>query len=182
MAMFFDCVSSFLPGGGRVLIENQEVNCVLPKVSVLFQDASLFDWKTVYANVEFPLKNRKILKSERKPIILNLLRELKLTGFENYYPFQLSGGMKHRVALARVLAYQPEFLLMDEPFCSLDARLRESFQADFSNLFAASKISVLFITHDIEEALFMGDSVLLMTSLPGESRNDLRFLLRDHAQ
>src|ERR1700704_1571343 len=134
---------------------------------MVFQQYSLFPWKTVKGNVEFGLKMKHLDKSSRDRAARTLLGLAGLTSFENKYPESLSGGMKQRVGIVRALATGPKVLLLDEPFGSLDAQTRVIMQQILTNMWQRLKISVLFVTHDIYEAIFLSDRVYCMTARPG---------------
>ena len=134
---------------------------------MVFQSYTLFPWLTVKKNVEFGLELRGLPAAERSRIAARFIAEVGLEGFENAYPKQLSGGMMQRVALARALANDPEILLMDEPFGALDSQTRSLMQELLLNIWEHSKKTVLFITHDIDEAILLGDHVYVMTARPG---------------
>jgi NitT/TauT family transport system ATP-binding protein len=127
----------------------------------------LFPWKTVYENVSLGLELRGFGKRERKEIVSSLLKDLNLQGFERYYPKQLSGGMQQRVAFARALALTPKILLMDEPLSSLDALTRENLQNFLLQLWEEKRMTVLLVTHSIEEAVFLGKKVVVLSQRPG---------------
>ena len=134
---------------------------------MVFQTYTLFPWLNVLKNVEFGLKLRGIAAAERAHIASGFLSEVGLDGFENAYPKQLSGGMRQRVALARALANDPEVLLMDEPFGALDSQTRSIMQELLVKIWEHSNKTVLFVTHDIDEAIFLGDHVYVMSARPG---------------
>ncbi|HYB21991.1 MAG TPA: ATP-binding cassette domain-containing protein, partial [Thermodesulfobacteriota bacterium] len=134
----------------------------------VFQQFALFPWKTVYENIEFGLKYRGIPKDQRDEVVKKYVRLVKLDGFENSFPHELSGGMKQRVAIARVYANRPQVLLMDEPFGALDAQTRTIMQEDLSEMFMTEKRTVVFITHSVDEAIYLGDRVVIMTARPGK--------------
>ena len=133
----------------------------------MFQgDAALFNWLTTEENVGFGLRMRHVPEDERRHIVAENIRLVGLEGFEHYYPNQLSGGMRQRVQIARVLANDPAILLMDEPFGALDAQTRDIMQQELSRIWSSRKKTVLFITHDIDELLLLGDRVAIMTAGP----------------
>lgn len=158
---------------GEVLVDSQRPGTVA--TGFVFQKASLFPWRTVQRNVAFGLDldvlkgtpNRPSTKAERKERVAELLRLTNLTDFADYYPSQISGGMQQRVNLARALAIQPSVLLMDEPFSALDAQTREKLQRDLQRVVAETHTTTVFITHDIREAIFQADRVLVMAARPG---------------
>ncbi len=137
---------------------------------MLFQDYALFPWRTVRQNIEFGLEIKRVPPAVRRSISRHFISVVGLEGFEDRYPHQLSGGMKQRVAIARALANDPEVILMDEPFASLDAQTRVAMQRHLLRVFNESKKSVLFVTHNVEEALYLGDRVLVFTKRPGRIR------------
>lgn len=163
-----------LPDAGRVLFRGKVVNRPDPERVMMFQEFDqLFPWKSVAQNVEFPLKLGSSSRRhgtqvhrdgtrERKVRVEQILEEVGLRGYEDYYPHQLSGGMKQRTALARTLLGQPELVLMDEPFGSVDARKREELQALLLSLQRKHNFTVVFVTHDIQEAVYLADRVLVM--------------------
>jgi NitT/TauT family transport system ATP-binding protein len=133
----------------------------------VFQEFALFPWKTVLGNVMYGLEQNGVAKAEALARSRDLLAMVKLSGYENFYPKELSGGMKQRVAIARTLAYRPSILLMDEPFGALDAHTRTKLQNDLLGIWEKDRKTVLFVTHSVEEAVFLSDRVVMMTSSPG---------------
>src|SRR5690606_4060157 len=140
---------------------------------VVFQQYSLFPWLTVRKNVEFGLEMKGISQWECEKVARTLLGLAGLLAFENHYPDQLSGGMKQRVGIVRALATSPQVLLMDEPFGALDAQTRVVMQQILTNMWQKLQISVLFITHDIDEAIFLSDRVYVITSHPGSIKAEI---------
>jgi NitT/TauT family transport system ATP-binding protein len=138
-----------------------------PDRGVVFQEYALFPWLTVEQNIEFGLRERRLPKVERRARVHRLIASVGLTGFEKRYPQELSGGMRQRVALGRVLVNDPKILLMDEPFAALDAQTRTLMQEELLRVWSRDRRTALFITHNIEEALLMGDRVVVMTARPG---------------
>ncbi|GEK81613.1 ABC transporter ATP-binding protein [Agrococcus baldri] len=136
-------------------------------IATVFQDYGIFPWKTVLENVKFGLTVNGVTGSEATDRAAMWVQKLGLAGFENRYPSSLSGGMQQRVSIARALAVEPEILLMDEPFASLDAQLRELLQEELLRLHESDGRTVLFVTHSLEEALVLGDRVLVLTARPG---------------
>lgn len=153
--------------GGQILVDNQPVNDKSFDRGMVFQGYALFPWRTVLENVEIGLQIRGLDKKEREEIARYYLTMVGLTAFANRYPHQLSGGMKQRVAIARVLAYQPDIMLMDEPFAALDAQTRETLQLELIRIWEADKKTIVFITHSIDEAILLSDRVAVMTARPG---------------
>ncbi len=142
-------------------------NSTKPVNNVVFQEYAIFPWKTVINNVAFGLEMRGIGKKQRQEIAMSWLEKVALSKFANYYPSQLSGGMKQRVSIARALANDPEVLLMDEPLGALDAQTRTVLQAELLRIWEKDRKTVVYITHSIEEAILLGDRVIIMTAQPG---------------
>jgi ABC-type nitrate/sulfonate/bicarbonate transport system ATPase subunit len=155
------------PTTGDIRVSGRPVKAPGKDRGMVFQSYTLFPWLTVQKNVEFGLKIAGIPSAERHAIARRFLANVGLEGFENSYPKQLSGGMMQRVALARALANDPEVLLMDEPFGALDSQTRSLMQELLLKIWEQTKKTVLFITHDIEEAILLGDHVYVMTARPG---------------
>lgn len=153
--------------GGEILVDGQPVKDQSFDRGLVFQGYALLPWRTVLENLEVGLEIRKIGKKERKAIARQYLDLVGLAAFANQYPHQLSGGMRQRVAIARVLAYQPDLLLMDEPFAALDAQTRETLQIELIKIWEADKKTIVFITHSIDEAILLSDRVAVMTARPG---------------
>jgi len=151
----------------EVLGGKQHGSSVQPKNSVVFQEYALFPWKTVRDNIAFGLEMRGVRKAERYRITDDWILRVGLEGFANVYPHQISGGMKQRVSIARALANDPQILLMDEPLGALDAQTRNILQEELINLWEMDKKTVIYITHSLEEAVLLGDRVVLMTARPG---------------
>ena len=135
---------------------------------VVFQEFALFPWLTVIDNVAFGLRSKRIPHTKRMALAQKYVELVGLTGFETYYPYRLSGGMRQRVGLARALAVEPEALLMDEPFGALDAQTRETMQAALGEIWERTRNTILFITHDIREAVYLSDRVLVLSGRPAE--------------
>lgn len=155
------------PTSGNLTIRGQSIEGTDHERAIVFQEYLLFPWKTVKSNIEFGPQLTKRPKKEYEDISRELIRLVGLQGFENRYPHELSGGMKQRVAIARALANQPKVLLMDEPFGSLDALTRESLQQELQTIWLNARCTVLFVTHSISEAVFLGDRVIVMGKRPG---------------
>ena len=137
------------------------------KLGIVFQSPVLFDWRTVQKNVELPLEVMKFSKSERREIASSMLEMVGLTRFSEHYPNQLSGGMQQRVNIARALAVRPELLLMDEPFSALDEFTKEKLHEDLMQIWAKTNKTVIFVTHNIQEAVFLSDRVCVLSPHPG---------------
>lgn len=156
------------PSSGRVLLDNREIHGPGADRGMVFQTYTLFPWLTVQENIEFGLDVAGKSKKERADIAAYYLEKIGLTGFEQAYPPHLSGGMKQRVAIARALANDPEVLLMDEPFGALDAQTRTVMQELLLKVWEGAHKTILFVTHDVDEAVFMGDTIYVMTARPGK--------------
>ena len=167
-------MGGFIPAdAGAIRVYGAEVKGPGPDRGMMFQEFALFPWKTVAGNVAWGLE---ALGYERKAIDETVEAYLSMTGlaeFRNHYPAELSGGMKQRVALARVLAFNPKVLLMDEPFGALDAQTRETMQEEVTRLWERTKKTIVFVTHDIEEAVYLGDRVVVLTARPGRIREEV---------
>lgn len=157
--------------GGDILVDGEPIDGPGTDRGVVFQDYALFPWRTVEKNVTYGLEQNGVGKADRKQIAAEYLEMMDLTGFEDSYPKELSGGMRQRVALARTLAYDPKILLMDEPFGSLDQPLRESLQDHLLEIWRDLGKTVIFITHDVEEAVYLAERVLIMTNRPGTKKD-----------
>jgi NitT/TauT family transport system ATP-binding protein len=155
------------PSSGQILLDGKPIDGPGMDRGIVFQQYALFPWKTALANVEFGLEAKGVAKKERRKTAQEFIELVGLAGFENRYPHELSGGMKQRIAIARSLAYNPEVLLMDEPFAALDAQTRETLQTELLRIWETTKKTIIFITHGIEEAVYLGQRVTVMTSRPG---------------
>ena len=153
---------------GKISINGKQVTAPGPDRAVVFQTFALLPWRTVLANVEFSLELRQISKAERTNTARDFLKRVGLTDFENHYPHELSGGMQQRAGLARALAVNPMILLMDEPFGSVDAQTRQLLQEELLELWQRERKTVIFITHSMDEAVYLSDRVVVMTPRPGE--------------
>jgi len=156
-----------MPTKGEIYLEGRRVEGPGSDRGMVFQSYTLFPWLTVKENIEFGLVLKGMSRAEREEISSHFISITGLSGFEDYYPKNLSGGMQQRVAIARALANDPEVLLMDEPFGALDAQTRMLMQEFLLRLWQDSHKTILFVTHDIEEAIFLGDFIFVMTSRPG---------------
>ncbi|WP_404927628.1 ABC transporter ATP-binding protein [Mesorhizobium sp. ORM16] len=153
--------------GGDVQLDGRRITRPDPKTGYVFQQYALFPWRTALANIEYVLEVRGVAKAERTVTARHLLSLFGLAGFEDRFPNQLSGGMQQRVAIARALASNPEVLLMDEPFAALDQQTRELLQGELLRIWGKIKTTVIFVTHSIDEAIFLADRVVVMTARPG---------------
>jgi NitT/TauT family transport system ATP-binding protein len=161
------------PTEGRVLLHGEPITRIEPRCGVVFQSYALFPWKTVQGNVEFGLRMQRVAAEERRRRAARFIELVKLQGFERHYPAELSGGMQQRVTLARILAADPEVLLMDEPFAALDAMTRQEMQEELLRIQEASRKTVVFITHSIDEALILADRIVVMSARPGRVKTIL---------
>jgi NitT/TauT family transport system ATP-binding protein len=159
--------------GGRVLVDGEVVTRPGPDRAVVFQDASLLPWRTVLKNVCYGLECLGIRTQEAAQRAAALIALVGLAGFEQHYPHELSGGMQQRVNLARALVVDPKILLMDEPFASLDAQTRELMQEELTRIWAKAKKTVLFITHQIDEAIYLADRVVVFSGRPGKVKDSI---------
>ena len=154
------------PDSGEVVIAGQRVRAPSLDRGFVFQQFNLLPWRTIIGNVEFGLENLGVSKFERRRRAEEVIKLVDLEGFERYYPAQLSGGMQQRVGLARALAIEPSILLMDEPFGSVDDQTRMLLQDELLKIWEQSQKTVIFVTHDIEEALYLGDRIVVMRARP----------------
>jgi NitT/TauT family transport system ATP-binding protein len=169
------------PTIGEVLIDGTPVTGPGLDRAVVFQQYALFPWRTARANVEFGLEAQGVKRRLRQPKAREFLDLVGLSGFEERYPHELSGGMKQRVAIARSLAYDPDILLMDEPFAALDAQTRELLQDEVLRIWQATGKTIVFITHGIEEAVYLGQRVAVLTSRPGRLKQVIDIDLGDRS-
>jgi NitT/TauT family transport system ATP-binding protein len=161
------------PTSGRITLDGQPVSGPGADRGMVFQSYTLFPWLTVLQNVCFGLREKGIPLAQQHAIAHPFLAKVGLTGFEHHYPKQLSGGMQQRTALARALANDPRILLMDEPFGALDHQTRELMQELLLTVWEGERKTVLFVTHDIDESIFMGNRVVVMSARPGRIKCDL---------
>lgn len=155
------------PTDGGILFDGLPMTKTNAKIGMVFQEYSLFPWRNVRDNISFGLEVRGISKKKRRKISQQYINLVGLDGFEQAYPHELSGGMQQRVAVARALSNEPELLLMDEPFGSLDAQTRSILQRELLRIWSETKKTILFVTHSISEALFLADRVVMMSVRPG---------------
>jgi NitT/TauT family transport system ATP-binding protein len=167
------------PSEGRILLDGRPITGPGLDRGIVFQQYALLPWRTARGNVEFGLEARGLPRAQRNRIAREHLELVGLVGFEDRYPHELSGGMKQRVAIARSLAFDPEVLLMDEPFAALDAQTRESLQDELLRIWRATGKTVVFITHGIEEAVYLGQRVVVLTPRPGRVRTVIEVDLGD---
>ncbi len=159
--------------GGEITVDGVSIDRSPAKTAIVFQQYALFPWLTVEKNIQYGPRIQGRSKAERSRLSSTYIEMVGLAGFEKYYPHQLSGGMQQRVALARALANDPDILLLDEPFAALDAQTKEKCQQELLWLWGETGLTVLFVTHDIGEALFLSDCVFLMSANPGTVRDCL---------
>ncbi len=158
---------------GRIVVNGREVNKVDPHCGMVFQQYALFPWLTVLDNVAFGLKMKGVGKAERHRVAHKYIEMVGLNGFEDKYPNALSGGMRQRVSIARVLANDPDVILLDEPFAALDAMTRQVLQDELLQIYAKSRKTIIFITHSIDEALLLSTRMLIMSARPGRVVTDI---------
>ena len=163
--------------GGNIIIQDRNIIGPGADRGMVFQSYTLFPWMTVAENIKFGLKIRKLSKDEQEKIVDKYLKVIKLEKFKNSYPKELSGGMKQRVAIARALANNPEVLLMDEPFSALDPQTKADMQLLMRQIWQVEKPTVLFVTHDIEEAVFLSSKIYVLTSRPGTVKKEIPVFL-----
>jgi NitT/TauT family transport system ATP-binding protein len=161
-------VAGLVPAtSGEIVIEDRAVHGPGPERALVFQDFALMPWTSVQRNVEFGLRLRGVPREERRRVAREAIAKVGLAGFEQAYPSALSGGMQQRVGLARALAVRPRVLLMDEPFASIDEQTRRLFQDDLLRLWSEERKTVVFVTHSMEEAIYLSDRVVVLSPRPG---------------
>jgi NitT/TauT family transport system ATP-binding protein len=176
------CMSGLLaPSAGEVVLEGTRVTGPPPNMAVVFQEygRSLFPWMSVADNVELPLRQRKVDRARRAELVGQALSAVGLADSRSAYPWQLSGGMQQRVAIARAVAYEPHVLLMDEPFAAVDAQTRADLEDLIRQLWHQFGVTILFVTHDIDEAVYLGQRVVMLSSSPTIVQDDLVIDLPD---
>lgn len=161
----------FPPSSGRILFQGDEVRGLNTRVGYVPQESKLFPWLTVEENVGFGLDSKRFARPERERQVNNFIKLAGLTGFEKYYPAQLSGGMSKRASIVRALAYEPPVILMDEPFGPLDAQTRMVLQDELLKIWEQKRQTIVFVTHDLVEAVALADRVVVMTHRPGEIKD-----------
>ena len=162
---------------GEVLLDGMKTESPSTKKGMVFQEFALFPWRTVQKNVEFGLEYKGMPKEEREKLSKKYISMVGLEGYEKSYPHQLSGGMKQRVAIARALVNDPEFLLMDEPFGALDAQTRNILQDELLRIWTETKKTIIFITHNVDEAVYLGNRVLVLTKRPAKIKKEFKVAL-----
>jgi NitT/TauT family transport system ATP-binding protein len=170
------CMSGLLePSTGRVALKGRQVTGPPPEMALVFQEysRSLLPWMSVRGNVTLPLRHKKLGKDETKRLVEEAVEAVGLTRFIDRYPWELSGGMQQRVAIARALAYQPEILLMDEPFASVDAQTRGDLEDLVLRVREQYGVTILFVTHDIDESVYLADRIVVLTPSPTEVREEI---------
>jgi len=171
---FLNILAGFIkPTQGKVFCEGKEVTGPAPDRGFVFQEDAVFPWMTVRDNIEFGLIAKGIPKEERRRISNKFIKLVGLTGFENAWPKELSGGMLKRVDIARTYAVDPAIMLMDEPFGPLDAQTRSIMQEELARIWFEARKTVIFVTHDIDEAIFLADRVVIFTPRPGRIKTIL---------
>jgi NitT/TauT family transport system ATP-binding protein len=171
---FLNIVDGLLPATtGRIILDGMVVTKPGPDRAVVFQDASLLPWRTVMGNVLYGLQCQGTNGREARERAQHFIEMVGLHGFEHHYPYELSGGMQQRVNLARALVMDPQILLMDEPFAALDAQTREVMQEELLQIWLRAKKTVLFVTHQINEAIYLSDRVIVFTARPGRVKQTL---------
>jgi NitT/TauT family transport system ATP-binding protein len=158
------------PDSGELRLRNRRIAGPGPDRAMVFQEFGLLPWRTVRHNVELGLELKGVAAATRRQVAKRFIEMVGLAGFEAHYPHELSGGMKQRVGLARALATDPDVLLMDEPFAALDAQTRDLMQMELLRIWQAARKTVLFVTHQIDEAIYLSDRVMVMTRRPGRAK------------
>ena len=162
------------PTAGDILLDNKEVTGLSRETTLVFQQYSLFPWTNVMNNISFSMEMKKIPKKVRYEKVKYFIDLVGLTGFEKAYPYELSGGMQQRVAIARALAHDPRLLLLDEPFGALDERTRHRLQEELLAIWQKDKKTVIFVTHNIDEAIFLASRILIMRDRPGRIDDEIK--------
>jgi NitT/TauT family transport system ATP-binding protein len=168
------CIAGLLPPShGEVVLRGRKVTSPPEEMALVFQEysRSLFPWMTVRNNVQLPLRHKSLKRDERTRLVEDALEEVGLVRFMDHYPWQLSGGMQQRVAIARALAYQPSILLMDEPFASVDAQTRDDLEDLVLKVRKDYGVTILFVTHDIDESVYLADRIIVLTQAPTEVKD-----------
>jgi NitT/TauT family transport system ATP-binding protein len=155
------------PTSGTIILDGEKIEGPSPRMAMIFQEYSLYPWMTVINNIEFGLEMRGMKREERREKATKYLDIVGLGEFADRYPYELSGGMRQRVAVARALAVDPHILLMDEPFGALDAQTRNMLQRELLDIWEKTRKTILFVTHSVDEAVFLSDRIVILTSRPG---------------
>lgn len=171
--LLFSIAGFINPSGGSILVDGQPITGPGPDRGIVFQSFALFNWLSVRDNIEFGPRMRGVDTATRRANSDELLAMVGLTRFADRYPYELSGGMKQRIAIARALATSPGILLMDEPFAALDAQSREMMQEELVRIWEATRKTVLFVTHSIDEAIYLSSRVIVFTTRPGRVKHML---------
>jgi NitT/TauT family transport system ATP-binding protein len=175
-------LGGFLPTEtGRIVVNGKPVSGPGPDRGIVFQHFALFPWKTVRANILYGLERQGMPRAEREKRAQHFVDLVGLSGFEDSFPSQLSGGMKQRTAIARTLAFDPEILLMDEPFGALDAQTRSLMQSELLGIWERTPKTVIFVTHDVQEAVYLADRVFVMSARPGRIKAIVETRFDKHA-
>ena len=171
---FLHIMGGFIPAdGGSIRVYGKAVDGPGPDRGMMFQEFALFPWKSVAGNVAWGLEAQGAAAKDIEDVVRHYLQMMGLWEFRNHFPAELSGGMKQRVALARVLAFDPKVLLMDEPFGALDAQTREVMQEELTRLWERTRKTIVFVTHDIDEAVYLADRVVVLTARPARVREEI---------
>jgi NitT/TauT family transport system ATP-binding protein len=163
-----------VPTSGDIVIGNKAVQGINSDITLVFQQYSLFPWRNVIDNIAFSMEMKNLHKKERYAKAKNYINLVGLKDFEKAYPYELSGGMQQRVAIARALAHNPKLLLLDEPFGALDERTRHRLQEELLNIWQQDRKTVLFVTHNIDEAIFLASRILIMRDRPGRIEQEFK--------
>jgi ABC-type nitrate/sulfonate/bicarbonate transport system ATPase subunit len=161
------------PTHGKLTIDGEKLDCTKHRIGMVFQEPSCLPWLTVWEDIKFGLDINNVDQAEIDKRVTKLLEIVGLTGFENFYPHQISGGMKQRVAIARAFVTQPDLLIMDEPFGHLDAQTRYFMQMEVLRIWQEMKTTVIFVTNNIEEALYVGERVLVLSPVPAKIKAEI---------
>lgn len=154
------------PSSGRIMLDGRAIRHDVDRIGLVFQEYALFPWRTTVQNIELGLEMMKVPKKEMRSAAMNYIHSFGLTGFENRYPHELSGGMQQRVAIARTLITDPKVVLMDEPFGSLDSQTRNTLQSFLLDQWQKQKVTIVFVTHNVDEAVFLSDEVVVFSKRP----------------
>lgn len=176
------CIGGLIPPtAGEIRVDDRRVSGPPPDMAIVFQEygRSLFPWMSARANVELPLKEKKLPRAERADLVHEALDAVELLDFASSYPWQLSGGMQQRVAIARAIAYQPRVMLMDEPFAAVDAQTRADLEDLIRSIWQRLGVTILFVTHDIDESVYLGQRVLVLSNAPTVIQDDISVHLPD---